>query len=209
MTWEAWLAFVLIETVLCLTPGPAVLFVASQGLRRGQAAALWASGGVLSANMVYFAVSATGLGAILLASWELFVLIKWLGAAWLIWLGIQALRTRAAAAPAMAAADPLKGGRVFRGGLLMKLADPKTLLYFGALLPQFIDPAGSVLLQILILGATSVVIEFAVLAAYGSLAGRLRAFATRPSVFVWFERTAGSLLVAAGLGLAFWRRSEA
>ncbi len=207
MSWEAWLAFVVLETALCLAPGPAVLFVVSQGLRRGPGAALWASGGVLGANAIYFAVSATGLGVLLLASWELFVLVKWLGAAWLIWLGVQALRAR----PTAVAPGPLpavQAGRIFRAGLAMKLADPKTILYFGALLPQFIDPAGNVGQQILILGLTSVVIEFAVLAGYGGLAGRVRLIVSRPAVIVWFERTAGSLLVAAGVGLALWRRSE-
>ncbi|MEQ8396805.1 LysE family translocator [Thalassobaculum sp.] len=207
MTLETWIAFAALETVLCLIPGPAVLFVLGQGLVQGPRSAVAASVGILSANAGYFAVSATGLGALLLASYEVFFAIKWLGVAYLVWLGLRALLARPEAL-AVERSKPASVWRVLRRGFLVQAANPKTILFFGALLPQFIDPTGDVVAQMLILGVTSVVVEFVVLAVYGGLAGRLRQVATRPAVALWFERVAGGLLITAGLGMAAIRRAD-
>ena len=94
---EVWALFVVTESILCLTPGPAVLLVVAQALGRGAAASVWATLGILTGNALYFALSATGVGALLLASYELFALVRWLGAAYLIWLGVRALLGRSAA----------------------------------------------------------------------------------------------------------------
>lgn len=210
MTLETWIAFVLLETVLCLVPGPAVLFVLGQGLSRGPRPALAAGGGILAANTGYFLLSATGIGALLLASYEVFFAIKWLGAGYLVWLGIRALRDAAGAMPVPGSADTSAGiRRAFRRGFLIQAANPKTLLFFGALLPQFVDPAAGLATQIAILGVTSVVVEFAVLAAYGTLAGRARLLVGQAAVVRWFERVAGGLLIAAGIGMAALRRADA
>ncbi len=89
MTWQVWSAFFVIEAVLCITPGPAVLFVLSQALTRGVGKTVWSIGGILASNTTYFILSATGVGAILLASYDLFFAIKWIGAAYLVWLGVR------------------------------------------------------------------------------------------------------------------------
>src|SRR4051812_48102641 len=99
MTWSSWILFACVETVLCLTPGPAVLFVLSCGLSGGGRASLWANGGILSGNAFYFLLSAMGLGAILLASHEVFTVIKYGGAAYLVYLGIQTIRGSGLALP--------------------------------------------------------------------------------------------------------------
>lgn len=207
MTLETWIAFAALETVLCLVPGPAVLLVLGQGLAQGPRSAIAASAGILSANAGYFAISATGVGVLLLASYEVFFAIKWLGAAYLVWIGVQALLARPETLAA-ARAQPARPWPVYRRGFLVQAANPKTILFFVALLPQFVDPAGDAAFQLLVLGLTSVVVEFAVLATYGGLAGRLRRLATQPSVALWFERTSGGLLVAAGAGMATLRRLD-
>jgi threonine/homoserine/homoserine lactone efflux protein len=207
MRWEAWTLFVVTETVLCLTPGPAVLFVLSQGLGRGAVASLWASLGILAGNTFYFLLSATGLGALLLASYDLFFAIKWAGAAYLVWLGLCALRARGSLLDVRPATTGAAGPGLVARGFAVQAANPKALVFFTALLPQFIDPAGSVVLQVAILAATSIVVEFAVLAGYGLLAGRAARLAETPRVAAWLERAAGVLLIAAGLRMAALRRA--
>jgi homoserine/homoserine lactone efflux protein len=204
MTFETWALFAITETALCFTPGPAVLLVLSQGLTRGTAASVSANLGILAGNACYFALSATGLGAALLASYELFSAIRWLGAAYLVWLGVTAFfgTSTVLAVGSAAPASPL---RTFVNGFVLQVANPKALVFFVALLPQFIDPRGSVLAQVAILGVTSVVIEFFVLLAYGALAGRLTAVAARPRFQTLANRVAGTMLVAAGVSVALQR----
>jgi threonine/homoserine/homoserine lactone efflux protein len=201
VSFSVWALFVLTESVLCLTPGPAVLLVIAHALTRGAAAAAWAALGILSANVLYFALSATGLGAVLVASYELFSLLRWLGAAYLVWLGVRLLIGRSAvrspATPAVGA-----GRRTFVNGFALQAANPKALLFFVALLPQFIDPAGRVAPQILVLGVTSVVIELVVLLAYGAAAGRFHALAENPRFARVAGAVAGTMLVGAAIGAA-------
>jgi threonine/homoserine/homoserine lactone efflux protein len=181
MSGEVWLLFAVTETVLCFTPGPAVLLVLSQGLARGTSSSVWANLGILAGNTMYFVLSATSLGAVLLASYEMFSLIRWAGAVYLVWLGVTTFRGRSsvlAIAPADVAAHGY--GRIFLNGFVLQAANPKALVFFTALLPQFIDPRGGVAVQVAILAVTSVVIEFLVLLAYGALAGRLTSWAARP-----------------------------
>ena len=172
MSVSVWALFVLTESVSCLTRGPAVLLVIAHALTRGAAAAAWAALGILSANVLYFALSATGLGVVLIASYEAFSLLRWLGAR----------------------------RRTFVDGFVLQAANPKALLFFVALLLQFIDPAAPVPAQILVLGVTSVVIELVVLLGYGAAAGRFHALAEHPRFARPAGAVAGTMLVGAGLG---------
>src|SRR5206468_1847858 len=136
-------------------------------LARGPGAGLSASAGILAANAVYFALSATSLGAVLIASWQVFAAIKWVGAGYLVWLGARMIFGVAdLATPAAPTAGPQSLGRSLGLGLLTQGANPKALIFFTAILPQFIDASAPVLSQVLILGVSSVVIEFIVLSVY-------------------------------------------
>jgi len=208
MRWETWSAFTLTEAILCLTPGPAVLFVLAQGLGRGPRASVWASFGILAGNAFYFLLSATGLGAMLAMSYDLFFAIKWVGAAYLIWLGVSALRARGSVLAVQPATGELDGPRLLARGFAVQAANPKALVFFTALLPQFIDPAGSVPIQVAILAATSIAVEFAVLSGYGALAGRAARLALKPRAMLVLECAAGGLLIAAGLRMAVLRRAD-
>jgi homoserine/homoserine lactone efflux protein len=176
MTFKTWLLFLAMETALSLSPGPAVFYVVSQGVRGALRRTLPAAAGILTANGFYFALSATSLGAIIAESARFFTVAKWIGAAYLIYLGIKALRSAGSmqsVALGVAGAGYEGGLRgVYLGALTLQLANPKALLFFLALLPQFIDPSVSVVPQMLILAATSMLPELCILTAYGWLAHR-------------------------------------
>jgi threonine/homoserine/homoserine lactone efflux protein len=201
MTLHTWFLFILTEIVLCLTPGPAVLFVVSQAVRYGTRRSLYANLGILSANGFYFLLSAVGLGAVLLASHELFAMIRYVGAAYLIYLGLATIMGRGLAIPATQDTSGT-GLRLTGRGFMLQAANPKASLFFSALLPQFIDPRSSVPFQILILGLSSIAAEFIVLAGYGLFAGRAFHLAQQPSFAKTTNRVAGTLLIGAGAGLA-------
>ena len=207
MKFETWLLFVITEAVLSLTPGPAVLLVLSQAIRRGPAKSVRASLGILSANALYFALSATSLGAIIVASYNLFFLIKWAGAAYLVYLGLQCFLSKSSMLSLPAdKADRDSGWRIWRDAFLLQGANPKALLFFTAILPQFIDPTHSVALQVVILGVSSIVVEFFILLTYGQLAGRTLSAVKNPRFEKILNVAAGSLLIGAGLGLASLKR---
>jgi threonine/homoserine/homoserine lactone efflux protein len=208
MTWKIWLFFVMTEAVLSMTPGPAVLYVLSQAIRRGPAKSIWASGGILSANAIYFVLSATSLGAVIVASYKLFFVIKWVGAAYLIYLGVRSFFGKSSVMSLPESnGDARSGPRILRDGFVLQAANPKALLFFTAILPQFIDAHHRIAFQIMVLGISSIVVEFAILFSYGQLAGRALATARSPRFEKLTNRIAGSLLIGAGVGLAGLRRT--
>ena len=196
------------EAVLSMTPGPAVLYVLSQAIRRGPAKSIWASGGILGANAMYFVLSATSLGAVIVASYKLFFVIKWVGAAYLIYLGVLSFFGHSSVISLPESnGDVRSGPRILRDGFVLQAANPKALLFFTAILPQFIDAHHRIAFQIMVLGISSIVVEFAILFAYGQLAGRALATARSPRFEKLTNRIAGSLLIGAGVGLAQLRRT--
>ena len=208
MTWQLWLLFVMTVAVLSLTPGPAVLFVLSQAVRHGAGKSVWGSCGILSANTMYFVLSATSLGAVILASYRLFFLIKWIGAAYLVYLGLASFwGSRSVLSLPANDSGTRSSMRILRDGFVLQSANPKALLFFTAILPQFINAHHTIALQILVLGVSSVVVEFIILFCYGQLAGRALAAARNPRFEKITNRVAGSLLIGAGAGLAALRRT--
>lgn len=204
MTWRTWWIFMVTEFMLCLTPGPAVLFVVSQGLRHGSRQSIWANLGILSANSFYFALSAVGLGAVLLASQGAYQAIRFLGAAYLIYLGLATFFGKGASV-ASAPLDPVSeppGARLLGRGFFVQVANPKALIFFTALLPSFVRPERGIGWQVFILGISSVVMEFFVLAFYGMAAGKASELARQPRFVIITDRIAGVLLIAAGAGMA-------
>ena len=207
MSWASYSAFVVAMTALCVLPGPAVLMVVSQALSHGVRKAAWSILGIALAGTAWFALSATGIGAVLTASYSLFSAIKWIGVAYLIWLGVATFF----GTPKLGGLKPAQGSpsarRLFVGGFVMQMANPHILLFFTAFLPQFIAPRAPLLPQIVILAATTAVIELTTQFAYAALAGRVRGlFATERHAKL-IDRVSGSLLIAAGVGMAAIRKS--
>jgi homoserine/homoserine lactone efflux protein len=195
------LFFIAMEIPLCFTPGPAVLLIVSQAMNRGFKPSLRGAAGILTGNAIYFALSAVGLGALLVASTTVFLVIKWCGAGYLIYMGLKMILT--AAPPPDQVPRSARDDRSFRQALIVQLSNPKAVVFFTALLPQFIDPNGPIALQFFVLGVISTVIEFPILALYGFAADKGRAIYARHTR--WIERIAGGCLVAAGAKLAATR----
>ena len=207
MNWATWWLFALTETVLSLTPGPAVLLVLSSALRSGARKSISSILGILTANTVYFALSASSLGALLISFYRVFFAVKWNGAAYLVYLGARTILGHSEVLPSGEPAEASSSfTRLLRDGFVLQMSNPKAIVFFSAILPQFIDPRRAVLPQIVILGLTSVICEFAVLSSYGVAAARASVFARQPRYAKWTNRIAGSLLIGAGAGLAALRR---
>jgi homoserine/homoserine lactone efflux protein len=201
MTPTVWWLFVCTEAVLCLIPGPAVLFTLSTALKAGAKKSVASNLGILTANTVYFALSATGIGAVLLSS-RLFTAVKWIGAAYLIYLGLKSIFGKNDVIPTESAVIDHKPHHLFFDGFTLQISNPKAIVFFSALLPQFINPHVSIVPQVAILAATSVIIEFSILLGYAMAAGRASKLAREPRYAKWTNRIAGSLLIGAGAGLA-------
>ena len=200
---QLFLAFLVAAWVLILTPGPDMVFVIGQtlagGKRRGWAALL----GIGAGALVHIALAVSGVAAVVAASPALFDALRWVGAAYLIWLGAGSLRsawrggaTMGPAAPALAA---------FRDGFITNLTNPKVILFFLAFLPQFVDPARSpAWLQMALLGP---LVPLMGVPAYGVLiAGAGRAAARLERHGRWLDAVAGTLFLALGLRLVLGAR---
>lgn len=201
MELSTWLAFCAAAAVMVLIPGPTILLVIGQSLGGGLRNALPLAAGVALGDLVAMVLSLAGLGAVLAASATLFTAVKWVGAAYLIWLGVKMWR-----APVTAeAAPPLPPARAMRQAFIVTALNPKGIVFFVAFVPQFIDAQGSFVTQAAILVATFVTIAAINAASYALLAGKLSGAVRRPSVRQMLNRAGGSVLVAAGLAVALRR----
>lgn len=204
---DNFVAFLIVTTLSSFIPGPAVIFVMSQAAWRGPRAGVSAALGIQLANAVYFALSGLGLASVIAASGTAFMIIKWVGAAYLLWLGLVAIRQ--SFRKDVAAAGPIAKGSAngFRDGLLVAFGNPKGILYFVALLPQFIDPKQPVLQQTLVLGVFACAIDFVAHLAYAFAGGALSRALNRPTVRRWFERGIGGIFIGLSAVAALYRRA--
>lgn len=209
MTLSTWLLYAAAVLVLTVTPGPSVLMAVSTSVNLGPRKALLTSLGSTSAIVGLMALSALGLGALLAASETLFNALKWAGAAYLAWLGISALLAPATDIAVREGARSASSGRLFAQGFLVGVSNPKALLFFGALFPQFIDASAPQGPQFLVLGVTFVCFELGWLTVYALLASRAQRWLQQPRRARQFNRLTGAVfLLAAGL-LATSRRQPA
>ena len=208
MSWDAYLIFVVTTAVVCLTPGPAALLIVAQGISNGLRRSYWAIAGIALANAIYFALSATGIAALIVASSRLFSVIKWAGVAYLFYLGISAIRSKSSALTVTHdAGRAVHGPRAFWQAVVVELANPKALLYFVALLPQFIDPAQPIGRQMLVFGLTCIVLDTAAYSLYAWLGSKTRRFTANAKFVSASNRVSGSLLMIAGALMAGVKRA--
>lgn len=207
MSPEVWAAFAGASIALLLIPGPTVLLVISNALSQGRRVALATAAGVAAGDAVAMTASLLGLGALVMASATLFTALKWAGALYLIYLGLRLLMSRAAPDP-LPEAVPGRG-RAFRQAALVTALNPKSIVFFVAFVPQFLDPAAPLPPQFAILIATFVTLAAANALAYALLADRLRLRIARPGVTAALSRFGGGALVAMGLATLTLRRTPA
>ena len=202
--------FVGVSAVVILLPGPDTAVVTKNILLSGRRAGLGTSIGVCTGLSVWTLAAALGVASVLRASEAAFTALKLVGAAYLVWLGVQAFRAARHAAEPPAADEQrttvTTSRRGFRQGLLSNLANPKIAVFFTSLLPQFVDPGRSVLLPFLLLGLIFVLMTFAWLCTYSLLAARATAALQRPRVKAALDRITGTILIAVGIRLALERR---
>lgn len=207
MTFDLWLAFVAAAGVLLLIPGPTVLLVLSYALSQGRRVALASAAGVALGDLVAMTASLAGLGALVLTSAALFSALKWIGAAYLVWLGVRLLRASPATDLQSAPRTRRHGAQeVFRHAAAVTALNPKSIAFFIAFVPQFIHTEQALVPQFAILIATFVFLAALNALAYAFLADRLRRTIARPSVHNGLARAGGVTLIVMGLFTAFLRR---
>jgi threonine/homoserine/homoserine lactone efflux protein len=194
--------FVVASLALLLVPGPSVLYIVARGVGQGRAAALVSALGIEVGTLVHVAAATLGLSALLVSSALAFAVVKYLGAAYLIYLGVRTLLSRAAPDPTLDPA-PTRLRRVFTQGVVVNVLNPKTALFFFAFLPQFVDPAGSVAGQTLVLGGLFAALAMCSDSAYALLAGSLGGRLRRNARFARAQRwSTGGVYLALGASTA-------
>ena len=202
-----------VTLLTCLSPGPNVLLMISTGLRAGARAALTVVAGIMLASFVYLAIAAGGVIAALTASPLLFALIRYAGAAYLVYLGVRLIITalRPPAAPAVAPSDaPSLGpprGQFFWQGFVTHISNPKAVLFWTAVLPQFIDTTAPVTAQVVSLGLLGMLIDAVVLAGYGLSAAAARHSLLTAAVARWLDLAAGIVFTILGAMLALMHQT--
>ena len=204
-----WITYLVATIILSVSPGPGVFSSLAAGLNHGFRRGMWNAVGMQVANFSLMAFVSVGLGALLLASETLFNAVKWGGVAYLVYLGIVTWRSAPHRFDERTDAPQGRDSReVFLKGFLVNITNPKGIIFYAAVLPQFIDVARPQFAQYAILGVTTLVVDLVVMAGYIGLAARVLAVMKDPSHLRWVNRILGGAFVAAGLALAAFRRGH-
>lgn len=196
MSWALWTAYAGAVLAMMSTPGPSQLLMMSNSMANGFARATATAAGDLSANVLQMLAAGLGLGALVAASESAFAAIKWAGVAYLVWMGVQKIRRAGAGRPGESVKASPRA--LFLQGFLTSAANPKAVVFFAALFPQFIDPHAPFWPQFLVLSATYIGLDAMFLAAYGGGAGWVAARLGGP-LRRWIDRAAGAFLIVAAV----------
>jgi threonine/homoserine/homoserine lactone efflux protein len=203
------LAFAVVALVAIATPGPTVLLALANGSRYGLRRSVAGMLGAVASDLVLVGAVALGLGALLAASEFWFTVLKWVGAAYLAWLGLRLLRSRGGLdPPPVAQAEDAAPRAVFMKSFVVAVTNPKGYLFCSALLPQFIDPAAPQWTQYAVIAAVFAGIDFGVMFAYAALGAHAIRLLRRRAV-LWLDRCCGAALLVLSGSLLLYRRQEA
>lgn len=208
MNIELYLFFLITTVMLILVPGPAAISVVGHGASQKSKNAWLCILGVASADALFFILSATGIASLVVASNLLFSIIKWLGVAYLIYLGISVLFSKSGAIKVNVEPASATPKKAFSQGLIIQLANPKALMYFSALLPQFIDPTKPIVFQMFLMGMTCF---FADLLVY-SMFSRMGAQLARKQIKSWLinliNKAAGITLITTAIKMSMLENTK-
>lgn len=204
MALELWITFTLASAVLLAIPGPTVMLVVAEGIGAGKRAAMAMVPGVALGDLTAMSISLAGAGALLATSATAFTVLKFAGAAYLIWLGVKLWRNPA---QKLDTPKPRSAARGFRDAYVVTALNPKSIVFFVAFVPQFIDPAAAFLPQVIVMVTTFVLLASLNVALWALLAGEMRARIGRPSVLKWMSRAGASFMIGAGILTALARRT--
>jgi threonine/homoserine/homoserine lactone efflux protein len=201
MNWHLFAGFLAMTIVLLLAPGPIVTLVISTAATRGMRGGLITVAGTSTGNALLIGAIALGLGWVLAHAAYLFEALRWIGAAYLVWLGVQAWRHAGAPAP------PVSGNHVlFRRGLMVALANPKTIAFFSAFLPQFVDPSLPAARQLAVMCVVTVLLAAASDSCWAIASGLGREWFMAPQRARLLGRASGLTLIGGGIWLSLARR---
>jgi len=208
MSWPLWLAFFAASWAISISPGPGAVAVMSASLNHGFARGYFATFGLVLGMWTQLVVVAAGLGAVIATSALAFAVVKWLGVAYLVWLGVR--QWRAPARPMTVdpgATTPTTRRRIVAEAWLLNAANPKGTAFMLAVVPQFLTPGEPLVPQYLAIGATIAFTDLVVNAGYAALAARLLGLLRTPARMRAVNRVFGSLFVALGVALATFKRA--
>lgn len=206
MDLQLWLTFVTASVVLLLIPGPTVLLVLSYSLSKGRSVAVASAMGVALGDLIAMSASLAGLGALVLASATLFSVLKWLGAAYLVWLGVKLWRSAGHGALSELGSSDIQARGVFAHAAVVTALNPKSIAFFIAFVPQFLRPSEPLAPQFLVMIATFVGLAALNALAYALAADRLRRIVARPGFNAVISRMGGGALVVMGILTASLRK---
>ena len=209
MSFEVWLTFVAASTALLLIPGPTVLLILSYAISQGRRVALATVAGVALGDLIAMSASLAGLGALVLASATLFTALKWVGAAYLVYLGVKLFRSAPSATlVALEDVQQTSARKVFGHATAVTALNPKSIVFFIAFVPQFIVVENALLPQFSILIATFVGLAAFNALVYAVLADKMRQKIAKPAVLGWMSRIGGMSLVAMGVATVVFKRAS-
>ena len=207
MSMEILIAYIFATTLILIIPGPTIILVISQAVTHGRKSVVPLVTGVVLGDFTAMTLSLVGLGAIMTASAALFILFKWVGAIYLLYLGIKLWMANPQGSPVQCERPEALPRSIFRSSFIVTALNPKSIAFFVAFLPQFIKPHGSVFGQILVLGGIFLFLACANATLYALFASRLREAITRTRVRKWINRCGGTALIGAGIFTAGMQRS--
>lgn len=207
MTLSTWLAFMAASWAISLSPGSGAISAMSAGLRFGFSRGYWNTVGLILGIMFQLLIVSLGLGALLAASEVAFSAVKWAGVAYLVYLGVRQMRSRAAPVDADGAAGNGSVRSLLANGFLVNATNPKGTVFLLAVVPQFLDPLHALAPQYAIIGATLVFTDMVTMGLYTVLAAKVLRLLRSPAHIAWMNRLFGGLFIIAGVWLATFRRN--